>query len=49
MWPETDKTKDNQSAGNLQGKRGVELLIDRAHSTRRGKWEIKSAKREANK
>jgi hypothetical protein len=49
MWPETDKVKENQSARNLQGKRGVELLIDRAQSTRKGKWEIKVAKREANK
>jgi hypothetical protein len=34
---EKDKVKEHQSARNLQGKRGVELLIDRAQSTRRGK------------
>jgi hypothetical protein len=38
-----DKAKKNQSARNLQGKRGVELLIDRAQSTRREKWELKAA------
>jgi hypothetical protein len=40
---ETDKVEENQSARNLQGKGGVELLIDRAQSTRK-KWEIKAAK-----
>jgi hypothetical protein len=35
--------EENQSARNLQGKGGVELLIDRAQSTRK-KWEIKAAK-----
>jgi hypothetical protein len=40
---ETDKVKKNQSARNLQGKGGVELLIDRAQLTRREKWEIKAA------
>jgi hypothetical protein len=32
-----------------KAKGGFELLIDRAQSTRREKWEIKAAKREANK
>jgi hypothetical protein len=45
MWVEIDKSEKNQSARNLQGKRRVELLIDRAQSTRREKWEIKTAKR----
>jgi hypothetical protein len=45
MWAETDKVKKNQSARNFQGKGEVELLIDRAQSTRRKKWEIKAAKR----
>jgi hypothetical protein len=44
-----DKVKKNQSARNLQGKGGAELLIDRAQSTRREKWEIKAAKRGARK
>jgi hypothetical protein len=39
----TDKMKKNQSPRNLQGKGGVELLIDRV--TRREKWEMKAAKR----
>jgi hypothetical protein len=46
---ETDKAKKNQSARNIQGKGGVELLIDRAQSTRREKWEIKAAKRGTRK
>jgi hypothetical protein len=46
---ETDKAKENQNARNCQGKVGVELLIDRAQSTRRKKWEIKAAKRGARK
>jgi hypothetical protein len=45
----TDKTKKSQSARNLQGKEGVDLLIDKAQSTRREKWEIKAAKRGAKK
>jgi hypothetical protein len=44
-----DKMKKNQSAKNHQGKGGVELLIDRAQSTRREKWEINAAKRGARK
>jgi hypothetical protein len=28
MWLEMDKVKGNQSARNLQGKRGDELLIE---------------------
>jgi hypothetical protein len=32
-----------------KAKRGVELLIDRAKSTRREKWEIKATKRGARK
>jgi hypothetical protein len=31
MWLERNKVKENQSARNLQGKRGVELLIDRGN------------------
>jgi hypothetical protein len=42
--PEMDKAKENQSTRNLQGKRQVELLIDRAQSTRREKWEIKAGR-----
>jgi hypothetical protein len=34
---------------NLQGKGEAELLIDRAQSSRSGKWEIKAAKRKVNK
>jgi hypothetical protein len=49
MGLEMDKAKENQSARNLQGKWGIELLIDTAQLTRRGKWEIKAARREANK
>jgi hypothetical protein len=41
-----DKARKNQSARHLQGKGGVELLMDRAQSNRREKWEIKAAKRE---
>jgi hypothetical protein len=44
-----DKVKKNQSAKSHQGKGGVELLIDRAQSTRREKWEINAAKRGARK
>jgi hypothetical protein len=44
-----DKVKKNQSARNLQGKGGAELLIDRPQSTRREKWETKAAKRGARK
>jgi hypothetical protein len=49
MQLETDKVKENQSARNLQGKGEAELLIDRAQSSRSGKWEIKAAKRKVNK
>jgi hypothetical protein len=46
-----NKAKKNWSARNLQGKggRGFELLIGRAHLTRREKWEIKAEKRGARK
>jgi hypothetical protein len=46
MWVEMDKVKKNQSARNLQGKGGVDLLINRAQSIRREKW---AAKRGARK
>jgi hypothetical protein len=49
MQLETDKAKENQSARNLQGKGGVELLINRAQSARREKWKIKAANRGARK
>jgi hypothetical protein len=49
-----DVARDGQSERESEckkppRKRGVELLIDTAQSTRSGKWAIKAAKREANK
>jgi hypothetical protein len=41
--------KENEGTRNFQGKRGVELLINRVQSTRRGICEIKVAKREVHK
>jgi hypothetical protein len=49
MWAEKNKVKKSQNARNLQGKKGVELLINRAQLTRWEEWEIKVAKREASK
>jgi hypothetical protein len=49
MWLKMDKVKENQSARNLQGKVGVEILIDRAQLTRMKKWEIKAVKRGTRK
>jgi topoisomerase IA-like protein len=48
-WAEADKVKKNQSPRNLQSKGVVELLIDRAQSARRDKWEIKATKKGARK
>jgi hypothetical protein len=42
------QNEENQSTRNLQGKRRVELLIDKAHLNSREKWETKAAKRKAN-
>jgi hypothetical protein len=44
MRLEMDKVKENQSARNLQGNAGVELLIGIAQSTIREKWEIKAGR-----
>jgi hypothetical protein len=37
MWVEMDKVNKNQSVRDLQGKGGIDLLIDGAQSTRREK------------
>jgi hypothetical protein len=42
MWLEMDKAKENQSARNLQGKVGVELLIE--HSRPEGRNGNKGSK-----